>query len=125
MAEGLKRTGHPPKLLILSELCEEMKGGLRTDLASKVAEELHIPSLPEYIGLTVVLNKQRKKGHVLCKVCQSVHSPKNIIPVETDKDNAIVYLCKKHYNQLNEENTLPKINGLELGINESRKPLIK
>ena len=120
MAEGLKRKGCPPKLLILSELCEEMKGGLRTDLASKINEELHIPSLPEDIGLTVVLNKRFKKGHVLCKVCQSVHPPKNIIPVETDRDNAIVYLCKEHFNQLKEENILPKINKLEIDANELR-----
>lgn len=122
-----------PKLLIISELCEEMKGGLRTDLAKKISEALSetlsgklnkTSVLPEDIGLTVILDK-RKKGHVFCKVCQAAHSPKKITPVETDKDNAIVYLCDKHYDELKEGYYLPKINELELDENELRKPLIK
>ena len=126
MAESLANSEKKPKLLILSELCEEMKGGLRTDLAEKFSQKtaLGIPVLPEDIGLTVILSG-RGQGHVLCGACKYLHKPGDIWPVETDKDNAIVYLCKKHYNQLKEENILPKINGLELDINEFRKPLIK
>ncbi len=121
-----------PKLLIISELCEEMKGGLRTDLAKKISEALSetlstklnkTSVLPEDIGLTVVLDK--RKGHVFCRVCQSAHPPKKIVPVETDKDNAIVYLCNKHYDELKEGYYLPKINELELDENELRNPLIK
>lgn len=124
MAEKLSK--QEQKLLILSELCEEMKGGLRTDLSEKFSQDqkLEIPVLPEDIGLTVILSGQGT-GDVLCSVCKYLHDPKNIIPVETDKDNAIVYLCKEHYNQLKEESILPKINELELDINELRKPLIK
>jgi len=109
-------------LLIISELCEEMKGGLRTDLADKISKALYVPVLPEDIGLTVRLDK-KKAGHVLCKVCQSFHEPEKIVPVETDRDNAIVYLCKDHYRQMREEYSIPKINELELDLNELRKPI--
>ena len=114
------------RLLIISELCEEMKGGLRTDLAGKMREESGIPVLPEDIGLTVILDNNKednKTGHVLCKICQSEHPPEKILAVETDKDNAIIYLCNYHYNQLKEGYSLPKINELELDVNELRKPL--
>lgn len=121
MAKKLNKNNH--KLLILSELCEEMKGGLRTDLAEKVSKELKIPVIPEDIGLTVKLS-QNKKGYVLCQICNAVKTPKEIVSVETDKDNAIMYLCKDHYKQLKEGYILPKINELELDVNELRKPLI-
>jgi len=116
------------KLLILSELCEEMKGGLRTDLAEKVSGELEIPVLPEDIGLTVILDNDKKNnetGNVCCEICQSEYPPKEIVAVETDKDNAIIYLCHYHYNKLKEGSSLPKINELELDANELRNPLIK
>ncbi len=129
MAKKLQKP--KPKLLILSELCEEMKGGLRTDLAEKISSELEIPVLPEDIGLTVCLSPSGdsacKVGHVVCKVCNSPEDSKNknIVAVETSRDNAILYLCKKHYNQLKESNILPKINELELDDNELRNPIIK
>jgi len=119
---AIKLSKEKQKLLILAELCEEMKGGLRTDLAEKMYSDLGIPVLPEDIGLTVILNKN-KKDRVFCKVCQSAHPPKNIMPVETDKDNAIVYLCKDHYRQMREGYSIPKINELELDLNELRKPI--
>lgn len=157
MANSLKEQKEKPELLILSELCEEMKGGLRTDLAEKMWEAVGIPVLPEDIGLTVLLGQGKssdtnvrsficnhidllkkplkqndsKVGSVVCKACNSLKNPldkdkkKNIVAVETNRDNAIVYLCKKHYNQLKEESILPKINELELDLNELRKPLIK
>lgn len=111
------------KLLILSELCEEMKGGLRTDLSEKLTKKLDVPVLPEDIGLTVILNTI-KKGYVLCRACNTAKRPDHIVPVETDKDSAIVYLCKDHYNQLKESYILPQINKLEMDVNELRKPLI-
>ena len=118
------RTARKPKLLIISELCEEMKAGLRTDLSHRIGKALRgkIPVLPEDIGLTVILDK-KSAGYVLCKVCQSVWSPEKIVPVETDKDNAIVYLCKRHYRQMREGYSIPKINELELDLNELRKPI--
>lgn len=125
MAKKLDKKNH--KLLILSELCEEMKGGLRTDLSGRLYDDLEIPVIPEDIGLTVILDG-RKQGYIVCKACNSPQSPKrpkhkNIVPVETDKDNAIIYLCRKHYNQLKEGYVLPKINELEFDIHEKRKPL--
>ncbi len=110
------------KLLILSELCEEMKGGLRTDFAEEISRELTIPVLPEDIGLTVILDPAKVK--VFCKVCNSARAPNEIVPVETAKDNALVYLCEEHYNQLKEGSLLPKVNELEMDANELRKPLI-
>jgi len=136
------------KLFILSELCEEMKGGLRIDLAEKIAERLReelnepvlpddnvsdqskgsVSVLPEDIGLTVILDNEKETEvqiKVICKVCNSRFEPKDIKAVETVRDNAIVYLCEEHYNQLKEGSILPKINELELDDNELRKPLIK
>lgn len=146
--EIVTQTPREQKLFILSELCEEMKGGLRIDLAEKLAERLgeekigsvlsedngseppkyNVAVLPEDIGLTVLLdNENGSEVHleVMCKVCNSGHEPKHIKAVETNKDSAIVYLCKEHYNQLKEESILPKINELEIDVNELRKPLIK
>ena len=122
-----KKFNKKQKLLIISELCEEMKGGLRTDLAKKISGDIKIPILPEDIGLTVVLNnkKNKKTGNVFCKICQSEHPPKEIVAVETDKDNAIIYLCQYHYNKLKEGSSLPKINELKLDANELHNPLIK
>ncbi len=113
-------------LLIISELCEEMKRGLRTDLADKLSKGLYVPVLPEDIGLTVILGNNKrddKVGHVFCKICQNVRSPEDIVAVETEKDNAIVFLCKDHYKKLKEGYSIPKINELELDLNELRKPL--
>lgn len=123
-----KKFNKKQKLLIISELCEEMKGGLRTDLAKKISGDIKIPILSEDIGLTVVLNnnnKNKKTGNVFCKICQSEHPPEEIVAVETDKDNAIIYLCHYHYNKLKEGSSLPKINELELDANELHNPLIK
>lgn len=123
-----KKFNKKQKLLIISELCEEMKGGLRTDLAKKISGDIKIPILPEDIGLTVVLNnnkKNKKTGNVFCKICQSEHPPEEIVAVETDKDNAIIYLCHYHYNKLKEGSSLPKINELKLDANELHNPLIK
>lgn len=120
VAKGLSKSKQ--KLLIISELCEELKGGLRTDLAERICGEIGIPVLPEDIGLTVRADESHA-GHVLCKACQSFHEPQEIIPIETVKENATTYLCKRHYNELRENHYLPRISELELDVNELRKPL--
>lgn len=117
------------KLLIISELCEEMKGGLRTDLAKKISGALiknlnKIPVLPEDIGLTAILDSS-KKGNVFCKICNEDHPAEEIVAVETDRDNAIVYLCRDHYKRLRESHSLPKINELKLDAAELGNPLIE
>ena len=139
LAKGIVRQ-HRRKgnLFILSELCEEMKGGLRIDLAENLREELngsdlpednnaedYVSVLPEDIGLTVILDNCEEgeaQIKVICKVCNSGWEPKNIKAVETDRDNAIVYLCKDHYRQMREGYSIPKINEFELDLNELRKP---
>lgn len=119
------------KLIILSEICEEMKGGLRTDITKKMTEDLGITVLPEDIGLTVILKNEKKKknkyreGYVVCRVCNEPRDNKknNIVAVETKRDNAIIYLCKKHYDKLKEENVISDISELKMDDNEIRNKI--
>ena len=98
LTEKLTNGRKIPKLIIISELGEELKGGLKTDLANQLnetAEQTHF--LPEDVGLTIKLlgdisNEPQPK--TFCFACGSLVEPKDIEIVPYGKEEATYYVCK-------------------------------
>jgi len=90
----LAKTGKPP-LVVLSEFGEEMRGGLRIDLAKRAMKAPSKPNdlhcVPADVGLRIDL---AEKG-IRCAVCSRYVFFKEVDPVVASAaDEAISYVCK-------------------------------
>ncbi|MFH1740204.1 MAG: MBL fold metallo-hydrolase [bacterium] len=88
----LKETKQP--LILLSEFGEELRGGLRADLAKRLQAVFEMTVLPADVGLRVGVKEQS----VRCAICLQYVSAKHIKPVAVaDQDEALVFVCYDCY----------------------------
>lgn len=81
------------KLVIVAELCEELKGGIKRDFVKHLDLQLEQPPvfLPEDVGLLVQL---RDDPRVLCIACERPVAPGEIEPITYGTCEATYYACK-------------------------------
>ena len=78
-------------LIILSEFGEELRGGLRVDLASRLQRVFKMTVLPADVGLRVGVNDQS----VRCAICRQYVNAAAVRPVAvSDEDEALLFVCK-------------------------------
>jgi hypothetical protein len=81
-------------LVVLSEFGEELRGGLRADLATKLHRVFGITVLPADVGLRVGVDGQS----VRCAVCRQYVLAENVRPVAvSDEDEALMFVCDDCY----------------------------
>lgn len=95
-----------PKLILIGEFGEELKGGIRTDLVRRlrqgIAPEWKI--IPVDVGLDILMqefdtkpnnqNKQKKPFQFLCVLCNCYHDIEEIDYQHYGQDEAIFHVCK-------------------------------
>lgn len=80
------------RLVVVTELGEELKGGLRTDIVRRLREVRGAPSyLPEDIGLTVSLLEQPE---VACLACGRTVRPEHMDFSPFGREESTYYVCK-------------------------------
>jgi glyoxylase-like metal-dependent hydrolase (beta-lactamase superfamily II) len=83
-----------PPLILLSEFGEELRGGLRADLATRLNRIFEMTVLPTDVGLRVGVEDRS----VRCAVCRQYVSADIVRPVAvSDEDEALVFVCNDCY----------------------------
>ncbi len=83
-----------PPLIILSEFGEELRGGLRVDLASRLQHVFKVTVLPADVGLRVGVKDQS----VRCAICRQYVHAAAVRPIAvSDEDEALLFVCKDCY----------------------------
>ncbi len=88
----IREAAHPSSypLIILSEFGEELRGGLRTDLADRLKKVFRMTVLPADVGLRVGV----KDKSVRCAICRQYVHAANVRPVAvSDEDEALLFVC--------------------------------
>ncbi len=89
------KNGFP--LMILSEFGEELRGGLRKDIAKRLSyfwkrgSQNPLPIIPGDVGLRIDVDLKK----VFCCICHRYEEPKNIIPeIVLPDEESMAYVCK-------------------------------
>ena len=91
--KGTQPKSKPP-LIILSEFGEELRGGLRADLATRLQRIFKMEVLPADVGLRVGV----KDRSVRCAICRQYVHAAAVRPVTvSDEDEALLFVCKDCY----------------------------
>jgi ribonuclease BN (tRNA processing enzyme) len=94
LKESMKKEKRKP-LILLSEFGEELRGGLRADLAVRLHRIFGMTVLPADVGLRVGVEDQS----VRCAICRQYVSADAVRPVPaSDEDEALMFICIHCYN---------------------------